>query len=74
MKIKSCFSDSFKTYKSFPPHSQYKAPSNVKPDAKWASMHIQGKQCFGGHLEDNVFHIVFLDEDHKFWPCEKKHT
>lgn len=65
---------SFKIYGSLPEHSEFKHPKHVTEDAVWASMHIQGKECIAGHLIDNVFYIVFLDREHKFWPTSKKHT
>jgi hypothetical protein len=37
-------------------------------------MHIQAKECVGGHIIGNVFYVVFLDWDHKFWPVEKRNT
>ena len=58
----------------FPPKSNFTYPKHVKDGAKWASFHIQGKECIIGHIEDNVFHIVFLDRNHEFWITEKKHT
>ena len=74
MKIKSCFSSTFKQYGNWPGHAKLKCPRYVSEKANWASMHIQGKPCFGGHLEKNVFNIVFLDEDHNLWPTHKKNT
>lgn len=59
---------------SFPPESGFVHPKHILPDVTWCSMHIQGKECVIGYLEDNIFHIVFLDKDHKFWKTEKKHT
>ncbi len=70
--VPECFSKKFKCYKMWPKDSKFKKPSNVPEDANWASMHINGKICFGGHMVDNIFYIVFLDENHGFWPCDKK--
>jgi len=58
----------------FPPHSDFYHPAHVPPDVAWCSMHIQGKECVIGYFEDNIFNIVFLDKDHRFWITEKKHT
>ena len=33
-------------------------------------MHIQGKECVIGHVIGQVFYLVFLDCDHKFWPTD----
>jgi hypothetical protein len=68
------FSDKFKQYGSFPTTSEFKHPPTVPEDATWASMHIQNKQCVIGHTLKNVFYIVFLDGEHKFYPSEKKNT
>jgi hypothetical protein len=69
-----CLDRKFHRYGGFPAKSEFHHPKHVPPDAIWASMHIQSKQCVGGHIIGNVFHLVFLDWDHKFWPVEKKHT
>jgi len=58
----------------FPPNSKFTHPKHVPIGIKWASIRIQGKERVIGHFEDNVFHIVFLDEKHLFWPSEKKNT
>ena len=61
-------------YDTFPTHSEFTHPAHVSKDVSWASMHIQGKECLAGHIFGNVFYIVFLDRDHKFYPVSKKHT
>ena len=58
----------------FPPESAFEHPKHVLPDVTWCTLHIQGKECIIGHIEDNVFHIVFLDKDHEFWKTKKKNT
>jgi len=58
----------------FPPKSYFYHPKHISNDIAWCSMHIQGKECVIGYFEDNVFNIVFLDKEHKFWITEKKHT
>lgn len=58
----------------FPPKSAFTHPPHVPQGVKWASMHIQGKECIIGHFEDNVFQIVFLDRHHEFWKTEKRNT
>ena len=64
----------FKEYGSFPPKTAFKHPKHVPHNASWASLHLNGKTCLGGHIYENVFYVVFLDKEHKFWICEKKHT
>jgi hypothetical protein len=58
----------------FPPESAFTHPKHVLPDVTWCTMHIQGKECIIGHIEDNIFHIVFLDKEHEFWITKKKNT
>ena len=65
---------SFKEYGYFPPKTKFKYPPHVPEDASWASLHLTGKQCLGGHIYKNVFNVVFLDKNHEFWISEKKHT
>jgi hypothetical protein len=71
---KQCCNEKFKPYSSFPPpdKTEYYFPSHVPPDAHWACMHVKGKQCVVGHIVRNVFYIVFLDKEHRFWISEKK--
>ena len=66
--------DNFKIYGEFPECSEFKKPKHVPEDSQWASLHIQGKECLAGTVYENVFYVVFLDKEHKFWPSKKKHT
>ncbi len=63
-----CFDDKFKVYGAIPAKSEFIHPPHVPPDADWASMHVQGLPCVIGHMFQNIFYIVFLDKEHKFWP------
>ena len=74
--ISEAFNDKFKTYKDFPPKDKtdFTHPKHVPEDARWASMHIQGKPCVIGHVHYNVFYVVFLDKEHAFYKTELKHT
>ena len=58
----------------FPSKSDFYHPKYIPNDIAWCSMHIQGKECVIGYFEENIFNVVFLDKDHKFWITEKKHT
>ena len=58
----------------FPAKSDFYQPKHIPEDISWCSMHIQGKECVIGYFDDNVFYVVFLDKDHRFWITEKKHT
>jgi CRISPR/Cas system-associated protein Cas5 (RAMP superfamily) len=57
---------------SFPPNSEFNHPKHVPEQVTWCSMHLQGKECVIGYFEENLFKIVFLDREHKFWPSIKK--
>lgn len=71
-----CFTENFKSYGNFPPSNktEYYFPQHVPLDAEWAAMHVNGRQCLAGHIFRNVFYVVFLDKNHKFWISDKKHT
>lgn len=64
----------FKEYGSFPSKTDFKHPKHVPKDVSWASLHLAGKPCLGGHIYENIFYVVFLDKNHRFWISEKKHT
>lgn len=66
-KMSASFSERFKCYKAFPEKTDFKHPKHVPEDAQWASMHLQGKPCVIGHIYQNVFYVVFLDQDHRFY-------
>lgn len=59
---------------NFPPNSDFYHPQHIEPDIAWCSFHIQGKECIIGFFDDNIFHIVFLDMNHRFWITQKKNT
>lgn len=58
----------------FPPVSDFIHPKHIPNDIAWCTMHIQRKECVIGYFEENIFYIVFLDKDHRFWITEKKNT
>ena len=59
----------------FPSNSGFKEPKHVV-GVTWAVMHVsdKSKEVVVGYIEDDVFFIVFLDKDHKFWPSKLKNT
>lgn len=63
-------------YQQFPQNSDFKKPKHIADNVKWAAIKdIKGqKQRVIGHMIDNVFYVVFLDKDHKFWITSKRHT
>ena len=38
------------------------------------SLRVAGKYRVHGILRENVFHILWIDHEHKMWPVEKQHT
>jgi hypothetical protein len=67
-----------KLYDGFPEKSEFRYPKTVIRDEriKWAViMNIKGqKPRVAGHIIDNVFYVVFLDKEHKFFPSELRNT
>jgi hypothetical protein len=59
----------------FPPKSEFKQPTHIT-NVVWAVMHITqtSKEVVVGFIEDDVFYIIFLDAEHKFWPSTLKNT
>lgn len=55
----------------FPPDSEFEEPKHVSP-TYWAVIHIKpkSKEVVVGYVEEEIFYIVFLDKDHKFWPTQ----
>ena len=66
----------FTIYGDFPPSDKtdFTFPKHIPEDADWARIHITGKQCLVGHIVQNIFYVVFLDKEHKFWKSNKKNT
>ena len=66
----------FTIYGDFPPKKKtdFVFPRHVPEDANWARIHVTGLQCIIGHIVDNVFYVVFLDGEHKFWKSKLKNT
>ena len=67
---------SVKFYDKFPSVSEFMYPKHIAPDVRWGVIkQITGQKArVVGYIIDNVFYIVFLDMDHKFWPTKKKRT
>ena len=67
-----------KIYGEFPGNSDFKYPRTVIQDKKikWAViMNIKGqKSRVAGHIIDNIFYVVFLDKEHKFFLSQLKNT
>lgn len=60
-------------YHSFPPESDFRIPKHIVGNVDWAVIDDVGgqKHRVAGYIIDNVFYIVFLDKDHKFWKMKK---
>lgn len=58
-----------KIYGNFPPKSDFKFPQHIVDNVKWAViMDIKGqKGRVAGHVIGNVFYVVFLDKEHRFY-------
>jgi hypothetical protein len=63
-----------KVYDNFPDNSDFNHPKHVPEGVKWSTIRVKGKERVVGYLEENIFYVVFLDKDHRFWITEKKHT
>lgn len=64
---------SLTVYGSFPPDSHFTCPDQFKEISTWGVIRrFSGKLRVPGFYDgQGVFNIVFLDEDHVFWPSEK---
>ncbi|WP_286734117.1 hypothetical protein [Pseudomonas sp. PGPPP4] len=67
-----------KFYDNFPPKksTDFFHPGHVPQDVYWGVLKNIGGQVgtVAGYLVEDVFHVVFLDMEHKFWISEKKNT
>lgn len=65
-----------KEYSSFPEKSDFSCPDNLNHINTWASFNrISGQKCrIAGYIVENIFNVVFLDKNHRFYITEKKHT
>ncbi|SHM74968.1 hypothetical protein [Chitinophaga sp. CF418] len=66
-----------KVYGAFPDKSDFKPPTYLQDDdIQWAVItNIKGqKGRLAGHMIGNVFYVVFLDQEHRFFISTKKGT
>jgi hypothetical protein len=65
-----------KIYEEFPVVTDFTHPKHIADDVSWAVITSLGGQKgrIAGHVIDNVFYIVFLDKEHRFWVTKKKGT
>lgn len=62
------------TYDIFPEDSDFKKPKYIEGDVQWATIKDVGGQLHrvAGYIVDNVFYVVFLDKEHKFYKMKNK--
>ena len=62
------------TYDTFPEDSDFKKPKYIEGDVQWATIQDVGGQLHrvAGYIVDNVFYVVFLDKEHKFYKMKNK--
>ena len=60
---------------TFPPDSEFTEPTHIS-NLIWAVIHItqKSKEVVVGFIEEDVFYLIFLDKEHKFWPSLLKNT
>ena len=56
----------------FPDKSAFNPPKHIPPPNYWAVIHItpKSKEVVAGFIDNDIFYIVFLDKEHKFWPTD----
>lgn len=61
-----------KIYEKFPTNSEFKNPF-PEQELDWGVvMRISGqKGRVAGYMIENIFYVVFLDENHRFYPAER---
>jgi hypothetical protein len=76
LMVEALQSEEIKQYGSFPRKSDFRIPHGLEHVNTWAAIrHIGGQQAtIGGYFQANIFFVVFLDPEHRFWISEKKHT
>ena len=60
-------------YKRFPSVSDFSVPGDLDESLNWSVIKNIGgqKHRVAGFIENNVFYIVYLDRDHRFWPTSR---
>lgn len=69
--LKSHIGNGLEIYGGFPKNSDFDKPKHVPEDAEWARIHVTGTQIVAGFVNRNVFNVVFLDKNHRFYIVEK---
>lgn len=65
-----------KIYGNFPKNSDFHKPKHIQGDVEWGTIQRIGgqKPRLAGYIIGSTFYPVFLDEEHRFYPSEKKNT
>lgn len=65
-----------KIYGNFPEQGDFRKPQHIQGEVEWGTIQRIGgqKPRLAGYIIGSVFYPVFLDEEHRFYPSEKKHT
>lgn len=54
---------------NMPKASKWKYPNTLKQiDVPWSKIKLGGRLRVIGYLEVNIFYVIFLDNNHKFYP------
>ena len=61
-------------YKEFPPTNKtfFSCPPDISKKENWGVIRNIGgqKKRVAGFFKGNIFYIVFLDKEHRFWPSD----
>lgn len=63
-----------KVYGEWPQeHTDFKHPKHIQGEVDWGTLRLIGgqKARVAGYMIGNVFYIVFLDKEHKFYKSDK---
>lgn len=60
---------------NMPENSKWKYPKHLNnKDITWCKIVVMQLVRVIGFLDNNIFYVVFLDENHEFYPTEPKNT
>lgn len=73
-RMEAAQQDMITNYGAFPNQSDFKVPKHIDGEVSWAVIKDIGgqKHRVAGYIVDNVFYIVFLDKEHKFYKMKNK--
>jgi hypothetical protein len=56
---------------NMPKNSKWKYPTTVpRNEVPWSKIELGRKLRVIGYLDDNIFYVVFLDNEHRFFPSK----